>query len=222
MRARDEGSGATGFSEETGCPGRQASKGFAGGPEEQTLPVPAESRRVAVVAACAAGEAAVGVSGSGPSGAECMRWSLWLNGEPPWKWICWMGWYPTDTAGGCADGRLRQSTMEPLSRCEGYYRSQSAPETIVRRKRRQAAVGFEYRLRFAVPDSSAVAAVIRRLPEVREAIPPGSGFDFGHAGGGWPQATVQVETGGIYFCDHCSPGGGAVLGNLVAALVSAF
>jgi hypothetical protein len=83
-------------------------------------------------------------------------------------------------------------------------------------------VGFEYRLRFAVPDPSAVAEVLRRLPEARDSSATIAGFDFGCAGGGRPQATAQVEASGIYFCDHCSPGGGAVLGNIVAALVSAY
>ena len=79
---------------------------------------------------------------------------------------------------------------------------------------------FEFRLRFAAPEPSAVAEVLRRLPEVRESSPPGTGFDFGYAGGNWPRATAQVEDGGIYYCDHCSPSGGALLGNLVAALGS--
>jgi len=82
-------------------------------------------------------------------------------------------------------------------------------------------MGIEYRLRFAFPDRAAVAEVLRRQPDVRETA-PADRFDFGDAGHGWPQATAQVEAGGVYFCDHCGGGGQAVLHAVVAALISVF
>jgi hypothetical protein len=83
-------------------------------------------------------------------------------------------------------------------------------------------VGIEYRLRFAAPDAAEVAQVLRRLPAAREGTPPDTRFDFGLAGGGWPQATAQADADGVYFCDHCGGAGRAVLGEVVAALVSVF
>jgi hypothetical protein len=86
----------------------------------------------------------------------------------------------------------------------------------------EPAVGFEYRLRFTMTDRSEVAEVLRNLPEARESVSPDTMFEFGHADGDWPQATAKVDADRICFCDHCSPGGGAILGNLVAALASGF
>jgi hypothetical protein len=50
----------------------------------------------------------------------------------------------------------------------------------------------------------------------------GGQFEFGSPGDSWPQATVHIETDGLYFCDHCGGEGRVVLGEVVAALVSAF
>lgn len=81
-------------------------------------------------------------------------------------------------------------------------------------------MGIEYTLRFSASDPEAVAEELRRLPTAREVSPPSHRFDFGV--GDLPQATVQVEPGGAYFCDHCSGPGRALLGEVVARLVSAF
>ena len=83
-------------------------------------------------------------------------------------------------------------------------------------------VGIEYRLRFEAPDAQAVAVVLRRLPAAREATPPGSRFDLGVAGSDRLQATVEVEPGGAYFCDHCGGSGRELLGEVVAGLASVF
>jgi hypothetical protein len=83
-------------------------------------------------------------------------------------------------------------------------------------------MGIEYRLRFEAPDGEAVADVLRRLPAACAANPPRSRFDLGDAGQNWPQATVEVEPGGVYFCDHCGGSGQALLGEVVARLASAF
>ena len=83
-------------------------------------------------------------------------------------------------------------------------------------------MGIEYRLRFDAPDGEAVADVLRRLPAARGATPPGNRFDLGNAGHDWPQATVEVEPSGVYFCDHCGGSGRALLGEVVARLATAF
>lgn len=83
-------------------------------------------------------------------------------------------------------------------------------------------MGIEYRLRFEAPDDEVVADVLRRLPTARAATPPDNRFDLGDAGSDWPQATVDVELGGVYFCDHCGGSGRAFLGEVVARLASAF
>jgi hypothetical protein len=80
-------------------------------------------------------------------------------------------------------------------------------------------MGIEYGLRFHAADPDVVAAVLRRLPAAREA--PTLRFEVGVQAGEWPQATVQVEAGGVYFCDHCGGTGRALLGEVVARLVSA-
>jgi hypothetical protein len=85
-------------------------------------------------------------------------------------------------------------------------------------------MGIEYSLRFAGADADRVIALLRRLPGVREAAPPGGSFDLGGepSGGGWPAATVVVEEGGAYFCDHCGGTGPEHLGVVVAWLVGEF
>jgi hypothetical protein len=81
-------------------------------------------------------------------------------------------------------------------------------------------MGIEYAIRFDVSDGDRVAARLRRLPDVRER--PDKRFDLGPAADGWPTATVTVEPGGAYFCDHCGGGGSEQLGVVVAWLVGEF
>jgi hypothetical protein len=85
-------------------------------------------------------------------------------------------------------------------------------------------MGIEYRLQFSSSGAEAVAAVLRRLPAAREASSPSHKFELGPGATerDWPQATVQVEPGGVYFCDHCGGTGRALLGEVIARLVSAF
>jgi hypothetical protein len=91
------------------------------------------------------------------------------------------------------------------------------------RCRGESGMGVEYRVRFSAPDAEAVAAVLRQFPAAREVGAPALRFDLGSASGGyWPQATVQVEPDGVYFCDHGDGSGRAWLGEVIARLVSAF
>jgi len=89
-------------------------------------------------------------------------------------------------------------------------------------------MGIEYSLRFDAPDAETVADLLRRLPGATESASPyaapGLCFDFGvgPAEDGWPEATIQIEPGGAYFCDHCGGGGPAFLDRVVASLVSYF
>jgi hypothetical protein len=83
-------------------------------------------------------------------------------------------------------------------------------------------MGIEYRLRFAAPDAETVAAELRRLPAAREVPAQAHRFDLGLGAADLPQATVQAEPGGAYFCDHCGGTGRALLGEVVARLVTAF
>jgi hypothetical protein len=80
-------------------------------------------------------------------------------------------------------------------------------------------MGIEYALRFDAPDSDRVAALLRRLPGVREM--PDQRFDLGPSVDGCPTATVMAEPGGAYFCDNCGGGGPEQLG-VVAWLVGEF
>lgn len=85
-------------------------------------------------------------------------------------------------------------------------------------------MGIEYQLRFTAPEPGAVDELIRLLPAARAAHPPQPGFDLwvGSSEQDNPQATVQAEPGGLYFCDHCGAHGRALLGEVVAALVPVF
>jgi hypothetical protein len=84
-------------------------------------------------------------------------------------------------------------------------------------------MGIEYTLQFDYPDPAAVVDGLRPLPFARELPPPSVGFELRAAGSdaAMPDATVQVEPYGLYFCDH----GGAgrdLLGRVVACLVGRF
>jgi len=85
-------------------------------------------------------------------------------------------------------------------------------------------MGIEYRLQFSAPDPETVAAVLRRVPGARESPPPDRRFEIGgdETKQEWPWATVQVEAGGAYFCNHCGGPGRALLGEVVARLVASF
>jgi len=83
-------------------------------------------------------------------------------------------------------------------------------------------MGIEYRLRFDAPDAAAVAAVLRRVPGASKAHAQEDSIDLVATPFGQPQATVQAEPGGAYFCDHCGGSGRALLGEVVAHLASAF
>ena len=81
-------------------------------------------------------------------------------------------------------------------------------------------MGIEYKLTFEAPDAEAVGAVLRRLPAARESDADAGRFDLG--GGEWPEAVVQVEQGGVYYCDNCGGRGRELLGVVVARLVAVF
>ena len=81
-------------------------------------------------------------------------------------------------------------------------------------------LGIEYRLTFEAPNAEAVAAVLRRLPASRESDAEPGRFDLGESE--WPEAVVQVEQGGAYYCDNCGGRGRELLGVVVARLVAVF
>ena len=86
-------------------------------------------------------------------------------------------------------------------------------------------MGIEYSLRFTAPDSQSIEElVLQRLWSARPATPPQPGIELwlGTAEEKYPQATLQTEPGGLYFCDYCGGHGRALLGELVALLVSMF
>jgi hypothetical protein len=85
-------------------------------------------------------------------------------------------------------------------------------------------MGIEYRLQFSAPGAEAVAAVLRRLPTARESPSASHRFEIGtdSTERDRSQATAQVQPGGLYFCDNCGGSGRALLGEVVARLVSAF
>lgn len=87
----------------------------------------------------------------------------------------------------------------------------------------ESRTGVEYALRFASPSTAPVAAVLRRLPGARELPLPASGFELRADGSvsGMPDASVQAEPYGAYFCDHGGHGR-EFLGLVVARLVSEF
>lgn len=85
-------------------------------------------------------------------------------------------------------------------------------------------MGIEYKLRFSTVDPEAVAKELRLLPEVREVSQSRHWFDLGCRAPDQdrPQATIEIEPGGVYFCDHCGGQGRMWLDNVVARLVAAF
>jgi hypothetical protein len=50
-------------------------------------------------------------------------------------------------------------------------------------------MGFEYKIRFAVPAEMSHASLTARLPEP-------------HAGGAWTEYDFALEADGVYFVDH--------------------
>ena len=84
------------------------------------------------------------------------------------------------------------------------------------------AMGVEYRLRFTHTDVDGVASVLRRLPQLRATASPGA-FELRRSGpsDGPPDAVLQVEPCGVYFCWY-GVAGREFLGTVVARLVSDF
>jgi hypothetical protein len=85
-------------------------------------------------------------------------------------------------------------------------------------------MGIEYRIQFSFPNTETVVAEIRRIPWARQSSSSALEFELRleESDKNWPDATVVVEAGGVYFCDHCGGSGRKVLGEVVARLVSAF
>lgn len=83
-------------------------------------------------------------------------------------------------------------------------------------------MGIEYTIRFDAPDTASVEGVLTRLHLVAEPKPY-SGFEYRKdaASPGMPDATVRIECGGLYFCDH-GGFGTEFLGCLLASLISSF
>jgi hypothetical protein len=81
-------------------------------------------------------------------------------------------------------------------------------------------MGIEYWLRFAISDEDAVAMALSLHPAARATS--SRGFEFGNGDNGWSQATAQIDSDGVYFCDNRGSEGRAILGEVVAKLVAAF
>ena len=82
-------------------------------------------------------------------------------------------------------------------------------------------MGIEYRLHCNA-SAAAIADVLRRHPAAQETSSVDFHFELGKTSDGWPQATAHAEADGAYFCDHCGGEGRAIMGEVVARLVSAF
>jgi hypothetical protein len=84
-------------------------------------------------------------------------------------------------------------------------------------------MGIEYTLRFDHSDMALVADAVRNLPSCLERVPPYNGFELrtGGSSTGMPDAFMQVEPYGVYFCDN-GGAGREFLGVVVASLVSHF
>jgi hypothetical protein len=81
-------------------------------------------------------------------------------------------------------------------------------------------MGFEYRLRFSCEDESAVLRDLVRLRGATQTGPTALEFrSADNVAGKMPDATLQLEPGGAYFCDFGGVGSefmGCVVSRLVA------
>lgn len=82
-------------------------------------------------------------------------------------------------------------------------------------------MGYEYQLRVTAAEPEAVNAVLQGLPDARPAA-NGLGFDYGGSPDGWPEASAQADSDGVYFIYYGQPAGRSLLGELTVALVDQF
>jgi hypothetical protein len=81
-------------------------------------------------------------------------------------------------------------------------------------------MGVEYRLRFTHGDGDMVASTLRHLRHLHPVPPRPGAFEL-RPPDGPVQATVQVESCGVYYCWY-GVAGREFLGTLIARLVSKF
>ena len=84
-------------------------------------------------------------------------------------------------------------------------------------------MGNEYSIRFKSPDHSSIEQALKQFPLHVESLLEPSKLEFRKTDShhDMPDASIHIETGGLYFCDHGGLGR-EFLGQLVAALVSRF
>ena len=85
-------------------------------------------------------------------------------------------------------------------------------------------MGTEYTLRFQSPSETATETELRRIPGAAVRTKPSLAIEYRREMSNieaMPDATVQVEGGGLYFCDH-GGFGREYLGLVIARLVGAF
>ena len=85
-------------------------------------------------------------------------------------------------------------------------------------------MGIEYTLRFHSPNEAATEAELCRIPDAVVRTAPTKAIEYRREKSSTetiPDATAQVEEGGLYFCDHGGYGR-EYLGLVVARLVAAF
>ncbi len=82
-------------------------------------------------------------------------------------------------------------------------------------------MSYEYRIQFKVLDINSVANIFRKMPSIQEVPSMANKFNMGEFSDK-PEATIVVESDGVYFCDHCGADGNRFLGVVVSSLVKKF
>jgi hypothetical protein len=82
-------------------------------------------------------------------------------------------------------------------------------------------MGIEYRIRFSHPDPLTIAERLRKLNNIAEDAAGVFTFHEDSARRDMPDATAQIQSDGIYFCDN-GGSGRKFLGIMLAAVVDSF
>lgn len=83
-------------------------------------------------------------------------------------------------------------------------------------------MGIEYSFRFAYPSEDAVVTALRRIEPVRELTSVPKSFELRvQSADTVPDASMQIEPYGLYFCDYGGKGR-EMMGLVLTRLVSEF
>ncbi len=84
-------------------------------------------------------------------------------------------------------------------------------------------MGTEFTIRFEHPDPITVVSILRRLPIVHQLSPNWREFELRapDTTDEMPDASMTVETDGLYFCDY-GGNGREIFGRVIACLVGHF